>query len=128
MNDVSIKRIKPGETLPDSNLTFDPDREIWTYAEEQYQVLKRDHGTVRTELKEQTRFPSLGKKSVLMKVRTTHTNAVSRQHWIIGAIIDQHYYQIKINAERFSHLPAIRDAYAKFQSSLSIKPRKKEEK
>ncbi len=124
MNQVSLYRYEEGETLPESEMTVDPSREIWAYADQEFESLKAKPDHVRTQRKEQRRFPRLGKQSYLMKVRTMDGNGVSQRRWIIGALIDEYYYRIELSAERFGHLPAIQEAFTKFKTSLGIKSEK----
>jgi hypothetical protein len=126
MNQVSLHRYETGETLPDSEMTVDPSREIWAYADAKFASLSEGPEHVRAERKEQRRFPSLGKKSYLMKVRTMDVNGVSQRRWIIGALIDEYYYRVEISAERFGHLPSIQEAYAKFKQSLELTSKSQE--
>lgn len=119
MNQVSLHRYEAGESIPDTGMVVDPSQEIWTYANQEFQSLKQGPDHVRAERKEQRRFPSLGKQSYLMKIRTMDVNGVSQRRWIIGALIDEYYYRIELSAERFGHLPSIQEAFAKFKSSLN---------
>ncbi len=126
MNSVEMKQIAPGETVPGTDITVEPSRDIWAYADAKFQSLNRDAKTVRAVRKEQRRFSGLGSKSFIMKVRTMNTSGVSRRRWFIGAMIKEHYYDITLHAERFGHLPAVQDAFRKFKASLRLKGSKNE--
>lgn len=126
MNTISIKRFEQGETVPNTNLTVDSERDIWVYADAHYSHLKQKAGILNAELKNQERFPVLG-KAFYSRVQTKNMRGIDRIRWLIGALINDDYYLITVESERHSHLPPdVKKTLGKFQSSLKIKGQKKD--
>ncbi len=118
MNRVRIERFSRGDLHPGIERKVDPSANIFKLADLSFEAMKTDPGYVRVERKKQSRFPPLGRKAFQMKVQTMSTEGVDRMHWIIGGVIDQHYYRIVLEAEQYGHLSTVNEEFVRFKTYL----------
>jgi len=120
MNQVRIQRFQQGDIHPGLRTPIDPSRNIFELAELSLKQLQNKVSYIDVTRQKQSRFPPLGQTSFQMKVKSTSSQAVDRMHWIVGAVIEDTYYRIVLEAEEFGHLSTVREDFLKFKTFLRI--------